>query len=722
MAFRIVCLGWAIAAACCLIIGLLHVGQPFMGFVLSPTGHVGATDMADWAGPKAGLKPLDRVVSVEGAPLAPFQDAREAIKRLPLGTPVRYGLADGRTIVAATSAYRWQDFLRFEWLWWLAAVVHVALGAWVLARRPGHPAAVAHWRYCQILGAFLLAPLASLAWPPLEVAHYVLTGFMLPAIVALVLAFPARVAGPAVDRGLREAAWAVALGLGLGVVYAHIDPAWFPLSFSASLALPSLALVAGLGVWAWVASSPRFTPPTRAQAGLALVGLALSLAPSLVYGVAAMAHVHLPGVELAFLGFCAFPAAIALAIVRHQAFDLAGWARKATLYALLIFALGALYVAAATLGQAAFGRWALHDTGASVPGFLAAVAVAATLRPLHDGLRHVVDRVFLGRRADPLAAAADLGVLAAAVDPGNPAPEMARLIREALGASWVGLHAPGRSAVFAGSAAPAEVAIAVNLPGAAGGALEVGPRADGLPYTPTERALVGVLASQAALGLARQAAFEERLRLEVSQAEALARSDAREALFRQVVHDLGTDLSNIATATELARLSPGDEGPLGSIDRSLGRIEAFLSEKRAQLRPDGLTHRAEVMAGLKAAEQSLAPAIKAKAQRLALDAAELGTATVALTEVELVQVITNVVGNASKFSPEGTLIRLEARRAAGRVHLRVIDDGPGFPDPLPTRGLGLVNARALTRGAGGELAWRNGEAGAIVEVSLPELG
>jgi len=87
------------------------------------------------------------------------------------------------------------------------------------------------------------------------------------------------------------------------------------------------------------------------------------------------------------------------------------------------------------------------------------------------------------------------------------------------------------------------------------------------------------------------------------------------------------------------------------------------------------------------------------------------------------QVLRNLLGNAAKYTPAGTLITLQARQEDGCVCIDVIDEGPGIePEDLqhifskfgrgrdvtgkrlPGMGLGLYVSRQIVQAHGGELA------------------
>jgi two-component system sensor histidine kinase KdpD len=102
-----------------------------------------------------------------------------------------------------------------------------------------------------------------------------------------------------------------------------------------------------------------------------------------------------------------------------------------------------------------------------------------------------------------------------------------------------------------------------------------------------------------------------------------------------------------------------------------------------------------------------------------------------------VQLLSNLLENASKYTPPGTRIRIGALRDGVRLRLTVEDDGPGWGDTDPERlfekfsrgqaessaagvGLGLSICRAVARLHGGEIRASSGtRGGARFEIDLP---
>jgi PAS domain S-box-containing protein len=115
------------------------------------------------------------------------------------------------------------------------------------------------------------------------------------------------------------------------------------------------------------------------------------------------------------------------------------------------------------------------------------------------------------------------------------------------------------------------------------------------------------------------------------------------------------------------------------------------------------------------------------------------------TEAELVidadrsritQVISNIVGNAIKFSPQGT-IQVVSKVAGDRFEIRISDNGGGIPEDILPKlfekfvtkghgegnkkgtGLGLYISKAIITAHHGEISALNNERGATFVISLP---
>ena len=180
-------------------------------------------------------------------------------------------------------------------------------------------------------------------------------------------------------------------------------------------------------------------------------------------------------------------------------------------------------------------------------------------------------------------------------------------------------------------------------------------------------------------------------------------------LSRAILTESGNDtkssesLSLIAQAAELMDTLIRDLLDLTRIDAGKLRIAAEATDASALL-----TH----------SLQTLLPLIEEKHIHLDMQL-EVGLPRVLADDERIQQALSNLVGNAIKFTPEGGKIAVTASREAQVVLVSVLDSGPGIPeDHLPkvfdrywqsTRtnrqgaGLGLAIAKGIIEGHGGRI-------------------
>jgi two-component system sensor histidine kinase KdpD len=275
------------------------------------------------------------------------------------------------------------------------------------------------------------------------------------------------------------------------------------------------------------------------------------------------------------------------------------------------------------------------------------------------------------------------------------------------------------------------------------GVLGVQP-ADGLSE-PRLQALEA-LADQAAVAL-------ERVRLATESARAAALQDTqalRTALLASLGHDLRTPLTGIQGAAGTLRGAWGSmaaevrDDLLASIEQDVGRMARFLSnitdltrletgQVKPRLAPVLLAHVAEAAITRMAEPLHVATDIPADL---------VVQADAALLE----QSLFNVLDNAAKYAPAGSIIRVHASARHGEVAVSVADEGVGIPaQDLPHvfdsffrvsrgdrtiagTGLGLAIARGLVDAMGGRVAaqspsphaHRHGFPGTVVTIHLPQ--
>jgi signal transduction histidine kinase len=226
-----------------------------------------------------------------------------------------------------------------------------------------------------------------------------------------------------------------------------------------------------------------------------------------------------------------------------------------------------------------------------------------------------------------------------------------------------------------------------------------------------------------------------------------AATAARELVLSVVAHDLRNPLASIAMDAEMARhLLPEREHPaqyraVARIERTAQRMQRLIEDllEVSRLEAGTFTVRREPIAASRVfdeAEAMLQPLAHARGIRLGFRGpTELPT--IAADGERLVQLLSNLVGNALKFTPAGGTVEVGWSLDAGVLSVAVADDGPGIAlEQIPHLfrafwqgsgtarrsglGLGLVIARAIVEAHGGRI-WIESTpgAGTAVRLTLP---
>jgi two-component system sensor histidine kinase KdpD len=259
---------------------------------------------------------------------------------------------------------------------------------------------------------------------------------------------------------------------------------------------------------------------------------------------------------------------------------------------------------------------------------------------------------------------------------------------------------------------------------------------------PADDRLLSAVAGQMALVVER-----ERLRREATDAEVLRRTDQlRTAMLNAVSHDLRTPLASIIASA--GSLRQGDvvwseaervdfaqaiEDEAQRLNRIVGNLLDLSRIEGGALQPEKGWY--DLGALIDDVVGRLRPITTRHPVTLEV---EENLPPVPLDYVEIDQVLSNLIENATKYAPAGTEILVRARRADHLVRVEVADQGPGIPasslphlfDPfvrvdLGRRrpkglGLGLAVAKGLVEAHGGRIwAENRQQGGALFVMTLP---
>jgi len=223
----------------------------------------------------------------------------------------------------------------------------------------------------------------------------------------------------------------------------------------------------------------------------------------------------------------------------------------------------------------------------------------------------------------------------------------------------------------------------------------------------------------------------------------------RSEFLSTVSHELRTPLTSICGA--LGLLQSGAAGALPEKASAMARIAYKNSERLVRIINDILDI-GKLEAGQVAFEctgvrlsELLQQSIEANATyadkygvRLELDDGSNGEQAF-VDPNRVIQVITNLLSNACKFSPRGAVVRVRARPLASMLRVEIEDSGPGIPEEFQNRifqkfsqadastarrfegtGLGLSIARKLIEGMGGLIGFKTViDQGTVFYIEVP---
>jgi signal transduction histidine kinase len=241
---------------------------------------------------------------------------------------------------------------------------------------------------------------------------------------------------------------------------------------------------------------------------------------------------------------------------------------------------------------------------------------------------------------------------------------------------------------------------------------------------------------------ARQAASEKELATaernigiaNAARAEAELSMRLQEDMLSVVSHDLKNPLTSIILGSDALLmgedLSRRQRMLLQNVLGSARRMQRLVSDLAdlAKIRMGRVSIEVAEMTLedlLRDTVEMMAPIAQQKAITLETDVSG-GKTRIFCDRDRVLQVFSNLIGNAVKFSAEGASIHLQAEPAAREVLFSVSDSGPGMPQPSVDRifdrywqesstarngsGLGLAIAKGLIEAHGGRI-WAESEVG-----------
>ncbi|MGE5548597.1 MAG: DUF4118 domain-containing protein [Solirubrobacterales bacterium] len=300
---------------------------------------------------------------------------------------------------------------------------------------------------------------------------------------------------------------------------------------------------------------------------------------------------------------------------------------------------------------------------------------------------------------------------------------------------WTDDQSPGR-----GTAGPERLLLPLRTARIRAGVLVVRMKAEAGPPSPDAMRLLEALADQAAAAIERTMLVAD---FEAARVKA-ERERLRSALLSSLSHDLRTPLVSIMGAASSivaldAELGPDNRRDLAqTIQEEAERLNRFVQNllDMTKLGSGDLNPRVDwtdLGDVIAAAVGRSRPLARGHAVKVVIDPA---MPLLRLDTVLMEQVFFNLIDNACKYAPAGTLVMVSAQQAADHIAIAVTDQGPGIPskdrervfdmftrvghaDSQPAgTGLGLAICRGIVEAHGGTIRAESGAGGVGTAISI----
>jgi signal transduction histidine kinase len=216
---------------------------------------------------------------------------------------------------------------------------------------------------------------------------------------------------------------------------------------------------------------------------------------------------------------------------------------------------------------------------------------------------------------------------------------------------------------------------------------------------------------------------------------------AERRLLQDVSHELRSPLTRLDVAVDLATTTDDPGEFLGRIKRDIGRLSVLVNELLQLTRAEGdpTAHTLETVQLDHLVEDLIEDCeVEAQAKGCHVEREAMEPLAV-MGEPELLRrAVENVIRNAVRHAPEGTMVNIGLESAGDVARIRVRDYGPGVPDELLAMifepffrverdrsrasggiGLGLAIARRAVDLHRGRISAGNAQPGLVVLIELP---
>jgi len=392
---------------------LTWLNKPFPGFVVYKPPLVGSMSVRDWPGKMAGLKFMNRIVTVNGQQVRDGDEVVAAVKDINPGTLVHYVIESKgttRELDLPVVTFSGRDFFLVFFLTFLGGIILFVLGVIVYALKANKAMSWVFFLQCFFLGGYMVTAFdvqSSYYFLPFS---YLTLCFMSTPVFHIALIFPERkrilarfpfveylIYVPALIMAVAFQIYLLTYPKLIGTVTLLSRVLSYPfLGTCARLFL--VFCVLGSIILVFHSSYRASTITARKRARVILLGVTVAFLPSvLIMILVNFGKIYFP-YNFIVLFVLFFPASIAYSIVRHNLFDADVVIRRTVGYVVVTGIVVGAYALVSVALNVFMGQYQLAESK-SFP-ILFTLGVILVFNPLRNRIQSIVDRIFFRKEYD----------------------------------------------------------------------------------------------------------------------------------------------------------------------------------------------------------------------------------------------------------------------------------------------------------------------------------
>jgi adenylate cyclase len=392
-----------------LVSAIRFINKGFPGFFVYPFPNVGSYGSRDWPGYAAGLKYMDRIVSMDGEPVRNGRQVVNWTIQKSNGTPVHYVIESTGTTLEVTipvHTFGIKDFLILFVVPFIFGLAVYTLGFIVYVLKPNIHSSWIFLIVCFSLGTYVGTAFEIQSSYHLVYIHYLIIPLVPAAIFHLFSIFPDRKKvlnrHPLLEYAIYIPAALIAAAYLLFLfTYQDGDAVrWIPHPKVTTPVNRIFFLFCPLSAVVFLIHSlaKALEPVARQRARVMLFGIAVAFLPAVtISAVVTFLKVNFPWNFLVFF-LVFFPASIAYSIIRHNLFDADAIIKRTVGYAVVTAIVIGAYILVSISFNILLGQYEIAQSKAFPIVFT--LVIILIFNPLRDRIQSLVDRVFFRKEYD----------------------------------------------------------------------------------------------------------------------------------------------------------------------------------------------------------------------------------------------------------------------------------------------------------------------------------